>query len=454
MSLFQYEATIFSFVLTKHEFWIYVAWSVVCTMTCTHFVEKGTFDNFEWDAATVMQYVLTFFVTFYNDRCYERFNSLYPACGEFNERVVLFVQEMNVSLSHPELHMHRVACTKYLLAIMYEYYLIVAGGKLTVTSWNEIYQRGLLTRDECSILQAYPTSQGTFVLTCWILFIVRDALVQSACWEHRSQQTVHIYNRLNSHIVEMLKACHNISFTMAMPIPFAYFHLMNVILMANVFVLATFPALFRTYYMILVFFVGLLVFMGLREVSCALADPFGQDAVDFPLPSFLNLTFDRAACLLVAFLDAQATTRVLDQIEHVEDFTDAQLGRACRPRVLHGKGSAATPSAGGVIRWSCTPNIAELVASDDAQNIVRKSLYDPQVVGTVEGKITLSENEDAQLAEEQEKLRAEKARGEDLRLLIADLHREREELEQKFLEVQLLREVDAPALPKSASSLQ
>lgn len=352
-SIFTWTGTIFELVLKRSEFWFYILWNIIATTLCIYWIGEKDIHDFEWDAAAVMQYVMTFFVTFYNDRCFERYNALYPSCQDFMDSVVFFVQEMNVSLYHEELQNHRVACTKYLLATVYEYYMIVCGGKLTSKSWQELISKGLLTQEEAATLEAYPGGQATFVLTSWVLFIIRDALVQNCLWDERGrhQQTVHIYNRHCRQIVAMLKAAHRIGYMMALPIPFAYYHLMNLILVFNIILLATFPALFRSYWTVVPFFVALLIYMGLREVSVALADPFNQDSVDFPIPSFICQTFDRTVCLLLAFHRPEVRKRVIDQVEQCQDFTEEQLKRAVKKKIFANDRRGLPKGTGIQCKW-------------------------------------------------------------------------------------------------------
>merc|ERR1739848_532622 len=99
-------------------------------------------------------------------------------------------------------------------------------------------------------------------------------------WKQRSQRIAHVHNRLDRNLVTMIHSYQAIGHIMALPIPFPYYHLMNIVLLFNFIILALIFANFKTWVTIFPFMTALLVFMGLREVSTALADPFGQDAVD------------------------------------------------------------------------------------------------------------------------------------------------------------------------------
>lgn len=337
LHLFRWFGTVFEFVLTKSEFWMYVALHVLCVVIVDNALQDMVHaDSFNWDAAWAMQVLMTFFITFYNDLCYNRYMELYPACNRLMNSVVFFVHELNVSCHYPEVRPHRVACTKYLLTLVFEYHMVVTGGKLTKDSWKELVKKGLITKPEVEMLSQYPTGRVSLILTTWVLLILKDALTKDCFFQaNKSQQASHIFNRHSQHIVGVISACNRVSSLMAMPIPFAYYHLMNVILLFNIILMATAPALMRNYWTVLPFSIALLIYMGLREVTSALADPFGTDVLDFPVALFINHTFDRAACLLEVFSDQQVRDRIIEATRDVEDFTDDQLRRKCTPKVMY-----------------------------------------------------------------------------------------------------------------------
>merc|ERR1719217_1343477 len=97
---------------------------------------------------------------------------------------------------------------------------------------------------------------------------------------------------------------------LAMPIPFAYYHLMNIILVLNFLLLVIIPALFiQSYTTVVPLALALIVYMGLREVSAATSDPFGRDAVDLPVHQILDHTFDQSITLLEAFSSKRSHER-------------------------------------------------------------------------------------------------------------------------------------------------
>jgi hypothetical protein len=166
-----------------------------------------------------------------------------------------------------------------------------------------------------------------------------------------SQQTVHIYNRHAAHIVSLQEACHRIGYTMANPIPYAYFHLMNLILMANVFLLATFSGLFRSYFAVILFALAMFVYMGLREISTCMSDPFGEDSIDFPIADYMRSCFDRVVSINLAFTNPDMRKRLYKGTSDVQDFKDSNLKRQAKTSFFGenddpGKGTAVQ------LKWS------------------------------------------------------------------------------------------------------
>merc|ERR1719171_2195906 len=121
-----------------------------------------------------------------------------------------------------ELELHRISATKYMLATMYVFFMSVTGGSLSRNEWREIVKKGLLTRAEAEQLANYPGGQVQvpLVLTSWAMQIIDMGLRDECLWGTRSMRIAHTHNRLNNHIIEFLRATHQIGNMLALPIPF------------------------------------------------------------------------------------------------------------------------------------------------------------------------------------------------------------------------------------------
>merc|ERR1719473_2507325 len=75
---------------------------------------------------------------------------------------------------------------------------------------------------------------------------------------------------------------------MELPMPFQYFHIMNLMLMLNLGLWAYSLALQESLFAPCIYFFVQMMFQGLRELSVALSDPFGDDATDFPMNDWMT----------------------------------------------------------------------------------------------------------------------------------------------------------------------
>merc|ERR1740130_149949 len=107
-------------------------------------------------------------------------------------------------------------------------------------------QRGLLTALEAEQLQNYPAQsiETVLVLSTWAMQTVDRGLEDDAFWGPRSMRIAHTHNRLQGYMTHILSAIHEIGDTMAMPVPFAYYHVMNVVLIFDMMMLCVLTASF------------------------------------------------------------------------------------------------------------------------------------------------------------------------------------------------------------------
>jgi predicted membrane chloride channel (bestrophin family) len=368
-------------VFTSVEFWFYTFMhTFVVFLTITDIVPLLDVD---WKAAGAFQYFTTFFLTFYNGNCYARYQKLYSACTELMDGALLFVRELTICFKDETTWKHRLQATKWLLAAVDLFFMGVCGNKLSMKGWSEVVKKGLLTRPEAQMLLRYPGPEIVPILTTWTMIAVADGLEKPCFHEKknpawpicRTQKIAHLHNRLDRILIKVMTAYREISETMAQPIPYAYWHLMNLVFTLNFMLLAMILASFRHWLTIVPYCMALMTFMGLREVSNQLADPFGDDIVDFPLAKYLDYTFDHSICLLTAFTSEDAYERVRKQIHASPLFDDRQIRRHMNPERLYNEAYVAHTD--GVFIWEREQPLQEasvVYEKESLQEQLRKSL--------------------------------------------------------------------------------
>merc|ERR1719162_2843543 len=139
----------------------------------------------------------------------------------------------------------------------------------TKTEWREVVRRGLLSKLEAEQLQSYPSHsiEAVLVLATWTMQIIDKALEDDVFWDFRSMRIAHTHNRLQNHMNTILSSVHEIGDVLALPIPYPYYHVMNLVLIFNLLILCVICASFMTYQTVFPFFVSLMFFLGLRDTK-------------------------------------------------------------------------------------------------------------------------------------------------------------------------------------------
>merc|ERR1719160_1847349 len=90
---------------------------------------------------------------------------------------------------------------------------------------------------------------------------------------------------------------------MDLPMPFQYFHIMNLMLMLNLFLWAYSLGCQDSWFAPLIYMFVQMMFQGLRELSTALSDPYGTDEVDFALNDWIRPIYSQMHAALNQHID-------------------------------------------------------------------------------------------------------------------------------------------------------
>ena len=251
-----------------------------------------------WNIIKVPTALLTFFLVFFNGKCYDRFCGYYNAhCGIGGRLQQLAGQTLSSWPNHPA---ERWEAMRYLIASACVVYFKVsdppgAPRPIEDEEWARLlsdegswlkYGRQicppLLTKDEVEVLKAYK-GNIQMLLQTWGLRELRHGCRTIL---GGSEGEV-IYVEMEREVFGLRGECAFISNNLAMPIPFPYFHALNTLLMIN-YSLYTYAFLYYDSVLTpLMLFLVIVVTLGMREVSSALSNPFGEDEVDFPIHKYI-----------------------------------------------------------------------------------------------------------------------------------------------------------------------
>ena len=253
-----------------------------------------------WSVITVPTGLMTFFLVFFNGKCYERFVKYYDAhCamgGNIQEIAAQTLAAFPVDGMNddPDRQFRWDAC-RYLLSSAIVVYMKVSDppGKpqpIEEEEWQRLMQSEgkwlgedteicppLLNEAEVSVLKGYKGNLQLLLQT-WALRVLRQG-----CFASMQPGEAEVsYVQMEQQVFNLRKACACITNNLAMPIPFPYFHALNLLLVIN-YALYTYAFLyFETVMSPVVLFLVIVVTLGMREVSTALCNPFGKDEVASP----------------------------------------------------------------------------------------------------------------------------------------------------------------------------
>merc|ERR1711933_532040 len=101
---------------------------------------------------------------------------------------------------------------------------------------------------------------------------------------------------------------------MGLPVPFEYFHLLNLMVVINCFVWAWFMGTTASCFAPLCYFFANLIFMGMMDLASQLSNPFGADEVDFPLNDWVE-DFMKNMTALMAYEQVNMSKELIAQLK-------------------------------------------------------------------------------------------------------------------------------------------
>jgi len=347
------RATTFSMVFRNVEFWLYLSLHTVLVVL----IREGMLDvdveaeNFDWNAIGATQFFMTFFITFYNGDCFKRFSKLYSACMDCIDSLQFFTIEVCVLMNGTEWQHHREMAVKYMLAALYVCLMGLTGGNISKAEWREITRKGLLTKHEVDILLGYPAAkhmESILVLAAWALKVVENGLEKAYAEKSMTMPGGHM-KRVDQEVMDLLIACREVTTLLGLPIPFQYFHIMNAVLLTNLFIFSVASAFFKTYLTIVPVGISLYLFLGIRQISSAVSDPFGTEDHDYPVPKWLELVYNNIVSTLEVF-HAPASWDCEYLLEKNEVFTTAQIRAEIQQGIFYSNGY--DPQNSSPFAWS------------------------------------------------------------------------------------------------------
>mmetsp|Transcript_46599 Transcript_46599/g.120646 ORF Transcript_46599/g.120646 Transcript_46599/m.120646 type:complete len:386 (-) Transcript_46599:96-1253(-) len=287
-------------VLRRSEFWFFLLIHIaVCVLYRLGYIAaEGTHldsDSVLYisnDNMRIITTLTTFFQVFYSHECYTRYQELFMLTRQLLVQLHRFTFLQRVHLHKPELRQHiRLALRFVLASVMMFFYEV--NDQVSDEEWDELVSQGLIMEDEKEFLKQFGTKEKHLILLHWSGDVTRLGFSSSGAPANNLKEM------LDCHL-NVLTLQQQLIDTLNLPVPFQYFHLLNMMIAVNLFMWAYSMGCSNSASAPVIFFFAELIFIGLLELSMELSDPFGEDEVDFPVNQWVT-HFVKSALVLCEY---------------------------------------------------------------------------------------------------------------------------------------------------------
>jgi hypothetical protein len=272
--LFRWRHTVLPMVLSDPIFWMLMAFHMYVLDKQQQMLDEGdSLPKLDWKASTLLSSLLTFFVVFYGGNCYNRYYQFYGACtglvGAMGEWAYLIRAHFDAQPSTVKWNILRLMMASMELQFANLGGADATGSKaISEDEWLGIRSRGFLSREEVARLQKYKGSKS-FLPAVWALAEVRAALKAklrakppavvalppsdlappetkgpakkpSASAEHEAESALlhtpaamQVFEDFEHCVLKFKSHCGASLNLLKMPVPFAYFHVLKLLLIVS-----------------------------------------------------------------------------------------------------------------------------------------------------------------------------------------------------------------------------
>jgi len=190
--------------------------------------------------------------------------------------------------------------------------------------FKQMKSLGLLGDNEIYHLQKHCEAfQGdavpAFLVLQWAMKVMRKITPNP---EERDDMLAGFYER----VYRVRTSQEDVRQILDLPMPFQYFHIMNLMLILNLVLWAYSLGCQESWWAPVIYMFVQMMFQGIRELSTALSDPFGDDEVDFPVTEWMIAVYARMYGILedpfdITKTDLSKSGRRMVDPERVKDNT-------------------------------------------------------------------------------------------------------------------------------------
>lgn len=282
---FRWSHTVWPSVLQAPGFWMFFILHITL-WACYHYhlgdetFRTGLLD-LQWDDLQIISGLTTFFEVFYTNQCYNTYFQMNAAINQTFRSAHRLCYDLKLYTFSAGPKCTWIA-SRWMRLSLVVFYVELRHGSLQAGHWVDLQDIGLVTSEEAEYLNSLPSAQRSMAMLNWI----GQAII---CGHRRSELNDPTFLRMMlQRLTEFDERQRQVMDIVRMPVPFQYYHLLNVMVGMNVALWAYKMALTHSIFGPVVFFFASTIFIAMLELAKQLSDVFGNDDVDFPLHIWLS----------------------------------------------------------------------------------------------------------------------------------------------------------------------
>lgn len=287
----RFKQSVLPNVVNRAEFYMLIGINLGFTFLYKNGFLDPDKNQFAGPQLKALQVLMVFGLVFYTNICFERYFQLYTISRDVVGICSECVSEARLRF---KIDADRKKYVSYLVAGVHCFFWLnvlepdADGAQVMEKKWPILLKKGLLTQVEVDYLKKYPVRCKTYLLYTWAVELCKHSLGEKDL----------PFLQLNAgHVEQLFKTQDAIQNMIKMPLPFQYFHVTHFMLFTNLSIMGYEMANMQNYYVTISFMAVQVIFNGIREMAVAMADPFGDDEVDFPVEDWLEELYNIAMAM-------------------------------------------------------------------------------------------------------------------------------------------------------------
>eukprot|EP00930_Biecheleria_cincta_P042790 TRINITY_DN29444_c0_g1_i1.p1 TRINITY_DN29444_c0_g1~~TRINITY_DN29444_c0_g1_i1.p1 ORF type:complete len:798 (+),score=129.90 TRINITY_DN29444_c0_g1_i1:171-2564(+) len=287
-------------IFARSEFWLFLGLHLMALGA----YQSGWFNSavhlvgypigVDWVDLRKLTILTTFIVAFYINQCLARYQHMYMLCKKITGTVHDFAYQARLFLRDSlEQPYDRLGCRFMAAATVMCFTELRMGRGVPFSDgqWKQLQGIGLLKSSEAEYLRNIPGTQRILILLHFAGEVVKSATKQQAEQDIILVEAVNQLVLFHQYYVQLTDMA-------ALVVPFKYFYMITAIIAGNLTLLAYGMAITGSFLSPCIFVVIECTLIGMMEFAAHVWDPFGKDAVDFPVNQWVADCLDGLSAIM------------------------------------------------------------------------------------------------------------------------------------------------------------